>query len=172
MRNILDFIYKHQSLFYKGLIYFISVFIIVYLFPQGGKFNYEFQKGKPWQYESLYAPFDFTIKKSLNEIEAEKLEINKQKIAYFNVDTQVEVIVLDKFELNYQNFFELHSETTNRDILALGREMIRGLYEHGVIQSADILEKEQLYLVVDNEAKLSNINRLHKVTNLKKYIAS
>ena len=69
MGKTLDNVYKHQSLVYKYFLYVVSVALIVFFFPKGGKFKYEFQKGKPWQYENLYAPIDFSIKKTQEEIQ-------------------------------------------------------------------------------------------------------
>jgi len=74
MRNILDKVFKNQSLLYKYFLYLVSVACIVFFFPKGGKFKYEFQKGKPWQYENLYAPFDFSIQKDNEDISKEKAE--------------------------------------------------------------------------------------------------
>ena len=65
MSKSLDPLYKNQSLIYKYILYGVSLFCIVFFFPKGGQFKYEFQQGKPWQHENLRAPFDFSIKKSL-----------------------------------------------------------------------------------------------------------
>ena len=72
MKNLWQFILKNQSFIYKGLLLIGSSFLIVYLFPKGGTFKYEFQKGKPWQHPTLYAPFDYSIIKSESELENEK----------------------------------------------------------------------------------------------------
>lgn len=60
--------------------------MVVYLFPKGGQFKYEFQKGKPWQYENYYAPFDFAIQKSAGEIETEikRIEENSERFFKYN----------------------------------------------------------------------------------------
>ena len=63
----LDNFYKNQSLFYKIILFITAVVLIIYFLPKGGKFKYEFQKGKPWQNENLYAPFDFAIFKTTNK---------------------------------------------------------------------------------------------------------
>lgn len=47
MRQLLDNLFKNQSLIYKYFLYVVSVICIVFFFPRGGKFKYEFQKGKP-----------------------------------------------------------------------------------------------------------------------------
>ncbi len=64
MKNFVNNFYKNQALFYKIFLFIITAVLIVYLLPKGGKFKYEITKGKPWQYENLYAPFDFAILKS------------------------------------------------------------------------------------------------------------
>ena len=70
--------------------------MIVYLFPKSGTFRYSFEKGKPWQSENLYAPFDFAIKKSTEEIISEKEQIAKQSAVFFDIDKEV------------KNFFKYH----------------------------------------------------------------
>ncbi|MGB5317701.1 MAG: phosphohydrolase, partial [Eudoraea sp.] len=72
MGKTLDGVYKNQSRIYKYVLYLLTVGCIVFFFPKGGKFKYEFQKGKPWQYENLYAPFDFAIQKTQEEIALER----------------------------------------------------------------------------------------------------
>ena len=68
MQDLINKLYKNHSFIYKGLLFICTTVLIVYLFPKSGKFKYNFEKGKPWQSENLYAPFDFAIKKSDEEI--------------------------------------------------------------------------------------------------------
>jgi len=91
MKNKLDLLFKNQSLIYKYILYVAAIVLIVFLLPKGGKFKYEFQKGKPWQFETLYAPFDFTVTKSAAEIDAEKREIRENQVPYYQFDEQVYV---------------------------------------------------------------------------------
>jgi hypothetical protein len=63
MKKIFTFLTENQSHIYKIFLYVISTVLIIYLLPKAGQFKYDYQKGKPWQYENLYAPFSFTIKK-------------------------------------------------------------------------------------------------------------
>ena len=73
MNQFLNKFYKSHSLIYKIFLFVITTTLIVYLFPKSGTFRYSFEKGKPWQSENLYAPFDFAIQKSNEEIENEKI---------------------------------------------------------------------------------------------------
>ena len=101
MKNVINRIYQNQSIIYKVFLFVIVVFSIVYFFPKGGKFKYEFQKGKPWQYENLLAPFDFAIQKSETEINKEKNELVKNSSIYFEYKENVEIDVKNKFSSYY-----------------------------------------------------------------------
>ena len=79
--------YKYQSLLYKIILFLVLIFCIVYLFPRGGGFKYAFQKGKPWQYETLLAPFDFPIAKTQHEIEQERITIETESPLFFHLDS-------------------------------------------------------------------------------------
>ncbi|MGD1947795.1 MAG: hypothetical protein ACFB0A_16415 [Croceivirga sp.] len=82
MANSLERFYKNQSLIYKYILYFISVGLIVFFFPREGKFKYEFQKGRSWQYDNLYAPFDFSINKTKEELDEERSYLTERKAVY------------------------------------------------------------------------------------------
>lgn len=43
--------------------------VIVWVMPKVGTFQYEYEAGMPWRYETLNAPFDFPIYKTESEIE-------------------------------------------------------------------------------------------------------
>ena len=64
MKDLTNQLYQNHSLIYKVLLFLATTFLIVYSFPKSGQFKYSFEKGKPWQSENLYAPFDFAIKKT------------------------------------------------------------------------------------------------------------
>jgi putative nucleotidyltransferase with HDIG domain len=89
MKKIIEKLYQHNSLAYKIVLFVATTFLLVYFFPKGGTFKYEFQKGKPWQYEDLLAPFDFAIQKSAAVIAAEEKSLEKNSPRYFSYDTQV-----------------------------------------------------------------------------------
>ena len=71
MRGFLNFLNKIFFRGYRLLLFSLSIITIIYFFPIKGKFKYDFEKGRPWQYENLYAPFDFTLKKTQEEINEE-----------------------------------------------------------------------------------------------------
>ena len=60
---------RRLNAFFRLLIILSICVITVYLFPKVGSFQYEYQKGMPWRYETLTAPFDFPIHKTEDELQ-------------------------------------------------------------------------------------------------------
>ena len=71
--------YKHILNIYLRIGTILAICITsVYLFPKIGSFQYEYQKGMPWRYETLRAPFHFPIYKTEEEIQQERQEITNK----------------------------------------------------------------------------------------------
>jgi putative nucleotidyltransferase with HDIG domain len=163
MRKYLDTVYKKQSLIYKYFLYFLTVGCIVFFFPRGGKFKYEFQKGKPWQYENLYAPFDFTIKKSTEEIGLEKQEIEGRHIDYYSYDPTIVDEVRQHFVQQFAIVFpqERYSASQRKRFEEASLLLLDNFYRYGLLEnSQERSEKAQFYLVKDNEAILLESSEL------------
>ena len=95
MQDFINRLYRNHSNIYKGILFVVAVVLVVYFFPKGGQFKFEFQKGKPWQYDNLYAPFDFAIQKSAEDIEAEKTAIIEDSKFYLERKTEIETQVFE-----------------------------------------------------------------------------
>jgi putative nucleotidyltransferase with HDIG domain len=89
MKPILQYLYKNQSNFYKILLIVLTVFLIVYFFPKGYKFKYDIDKNSPWPYEDYFAPFDYSILKSNEELNQEKEDIKSNNTPYYDFDAEV-----------------------------------------------------------------------------------
>lgn len=134
MKEFINRLYKNHSNIYKGILFLISVIAIVYFFPKGGQFKFEFQKGKPWQYDNLYAPFDFAIQKSDVDVNEEREAIIASSKTYLERDVQVETSVINQLEKQIGN----SKDSLNlRDSLAVKRlslkisKVISGIYDQG-----------------------------------------
>lgn len=156
MRQLLDNLFKNQSLIYKYFLYVVSVICIVFFFPRGGKFKYEFQKGKPWQYENLYAPFDFSIKKNSEEITREQNEVKKRQDRYFRYNNSVKDEVYNSYNDVFDNVFkpETYDENTLNLFRSAGTVILDRLYDTGILMKSDVPNSGgQDYLIVENEAR-------------------
>ncbi|MEC3965822.1 HDIG domain-containing metalloprotein [Flagellimonas halotolerans] len=153
MGKTLDNVYKHQSLVYKYFLYVVSIALIVFFFPKGGKFKYDFQKGKPWQYENLYAPIDFSIKKTQKEIEEEKSSIRANKTAYYTYNASVVSDVRAEVAAALNTIFQSgnFSSKQRQSLRSLSEEVIEDIYTNGVFQN--LPESESTVIVKNNEAQ-------------------
>ena len=67
--------------------------ISVYLLPKIGSFQYEYQKGMPWRYETLRAPFNFPIYKTEEELQQERKQISEQQLPIFNHNSNIRQMI-------------------------------------------------------------------------------
>ena len=134
MKDLINKLYKNHSLLYKILLFVSTTFLIVYLFPKSGKFKYSFEKGKPWQSENLYAPFDFAIKKTDEEIAGEKKKITDNSQIYFDVNVDLTAKIKEDYILKFPNEFPDSLRISNKSALVkYGESVLNALYEKGVL---------------------------------------
>ena len=169
MRKLFDTLFKSQSLIYKYLLYIATVCCIVFFFPKGGQFKYEFQKGKPWQHDNLYAPFDFSIKKTNEEIEREKRELRSRQSDYYRYDEGIVRQVYQDYESQFPTVFgkDQFNTTQIKTLYAAGKELLDRFYEFGVLQ--ETVRKsgaETLYLVKKNEADRIDVEQLYEINGI------
>ena len=168
MKNFFSFFTKNQSLIYKVFLYVISTVLIIYLLPKGGQFKYNIQKGKPWQYENLYAPFSFTIKKDKLALEKEKEEIRNNSVPYFDYDeeiaTNVKLLFSELIESTFVNNFSLISKTSTKRI---GINILNDIYKNGVIDEIHSYSEEKIiFLKRGNEVEEIWYKQLVSINNL------
>ena len=70
--SILSKIGHSYQIIFRALSFCLALFLVVWQMPRTVKFKYEYQKMRPWQYESLYAPFNFPIYKTAEQLKAEE----------------------------------------------------------------------------------------------------
>lgn len=134
MKDFINNLYRNHSFIYKVLLYIVTTVFIVYLFPTSGKFKYSFEKGKPWQSENLYAPFDFAIKKSSEELEEEQNNIKENASIYFDINTQTDSVVLNNYENQFNLTFTDSITKLNKLILFnLGKDILKEAYQKGIL---------------------------------------
>ena len=65
----------------------LCVGIIVYFMPRNEAFKYEINKGYPWEHGRIEANFDFTVKKSLTQMQWESDSVRNNFVHCFRKDT-------------------------------------------------------------------------------------
>ncbi len=173
MNKLINKLYKNNTIIYKVLLFLITVVSIVYLFPKRGQFKYDFTVGKPWQYDNLYAPFDFSIHKSEEEIEKNKEQIRKESKKYFLLNEGVKKEVSLAFQKT-MNSLSVSDSLTKRAIKQLskkGKSIVnliykRGLLEEGTIEEGHGSESELVALRNGNTIEGVLFSRFIKTNNL------
>ena len=139
MKDFINKLYQNNSLIYKVSLFLVVTVTIIYLFPKGGQFKYNIQKGKPWQYENLYAPFDFAILKTDDEINYESAEIEANKQLFFIEREDV----IEKVKENYNKQIPIILEDSlaikfNKSRLkSFGSKFITNVYKNGFLNKSD-----------------------------------
>jgi len=142
---------------YRALLFIFSCVVIIYFFPKSGKFKYNFENGRPWQSDNLYAPFDFAIKKTNKELDAERAKIGLATKVFFDKDT----LILDKsLNLLYDKINNPSNDsiinTLNRRELRLvkdaGVNIISSIYSRGLLdKNYDYKSNQIVSLLIDNK---------------------
>jgi len=158
MKNIINKFYQNHALIYKVVLFVVTTITIVYLFPKGGQFKYNIQKGKPWQYENLYAPFDFAILKTEEELSKEKEEIEANKQLFFIEKEGVFDKVVKKYESQIPIILEDSAATgfNKNRLKAFGSIFLKDVYKTGFLNKSDndkIKKNTLITLRIGNEAK-------------------
>lgn len=124
---------------YKTYICFAVLAIaMIVLYPQEGKFQYDYQKGRPWMYETLISPIDFPILKTQAEILSEKDEKASEMVDYFSADDNVGIDVIEKF-----NKLSIGSDL-DQSLFRGITDILQEIYSKGVVSSfnsTDISDK-------------------------------
>ena len=164
MKSFWKYIISKQGLFYKSLLILASSLLILYIFPFGGQFKYEFQKGRAWQYSDFYSPFDFSILKTDEEINNDKEEVLKSLKPYLRSDIILRDQVFKNYSVEFYNFFDKENLTTQADSLyKFGIQQLNEIYKFGVLPPNYTHKGNQSIFLIQEQTEISiNINQLFR----------
>ena len=111
MGKIKDFfnIFRHRYYeFAKVLMFILAIVLVYWQMPRVGKFRFEYQPYKPWQHETLYAPFDFPIYKDAEMLRVEGEEVLKSVKPIFKYDLGVTKEARAKLEEAFETQWHSH----------------------------------------------------------------
>lgn len=155
MKSFWKYIVAQQGLFYKSLLILSSSVLILYLFPLGGQFKYEFQKGKVWQYPDFYSPFDFSILKSEDEIAKDEAAALKNLKPYLRADEALKKQVFSKYSEAFIGFFQDQQNPMTLDSLYdFGKELLDEVYRYGVLPPNYIHQGNTEILLIQKQTEI------------------
>jgi len=161
MSDFINKIYRNNTTIYKVLLFLFTTIAIVYLFPKGGQFKYDFNNGQLWKYDNLYATFDFAIQKTADEISLEKQQIKSNAKLYYQYDTKVlnEVTTAFRNKISNQKFNDSLDITALIELTALGENIIKKIYDFGFLETVedDFLAKEDEIIALKKENEVEDV---------------
>ena len=121
------------------MIVFTSVVLIVWFMPREGKFNYQFETGKPWKYGLLTAPYDFPIYKDEALVRSERDSLLQFYRPYMKVDAAMVETVLSKLRSDYRGRLKDQLPESWRPHV---ERLLAAIYQAGILDS-EVYEKLQ-----------------------------
>jgi len=147
----------------KILVFMIVAAIIVWQIPRERKFRFDFQKGKPWQKESLFAPFDFAIYKPDEILKQEQQELLKNVHPYFVKQEEITKNARQSFTAQLD---DLHDSKPSNDTLMISEKQILldifdSIQQQGILAYHPVLEhleaQSKLNLIDDKVVTVSEL---------------
>lgn len=164
--------FSYKDLLYKGLIFVVTVTIIVYFLPKEGKFNYQFDINTPWKYGLLQASFDIPIYKNEKQVQAEQDSIMASYQPYYDLDKQVANNALSKLREDY-------GKTLKRQIgsayLRYIEHALTEIYTKGVMSGNDLKQLNEdstkhILLVEQNIATSHPVSQFYSTKEAYEYL--
>lgn len=152
----------------KTYLPFLALFVIlVLILPRTPKFGFEYKKGSPWKYETLYSQFDFPILKTEEQIQSEKSNAVTSIIPYYKYSEDIVNKNLKAAEaLPFGQYSSLKTPVIS---------IIREIYSQGVVpdegvktdRNATDLSNEVLYIQKDKRAAKYPVTEVYKQSDAK-----
>ena len=107
----------------------VSALLTVYFMPAHRQEKYTFTVGKPWTYDVLIAPFNFSIQKSDEVWQAEADSVKASFAPYFSRNASVSETALARFDKFYND--SLSKVVWEESYLSLRRRLEK-VYREGI----------------------------------------
>ncbi len=147
------------------ILFLFAAILIIQTFPSIGKFPYAYEKGSPWQYDALTAPFAFEIYKSKEELKREQDSVLVEFQPCYNLNSTI-----SKKEITS---FMGKSAISSMPVTGLYKDYIsrklKSLYDEGILSMSEMeklqRDKTQTILIKkeDNVAKKKNVSEIYTI---------
>ena len=148
----------------KAITIIVICTIIVWLLPKTGSFNYAYQKGMPWNYETLIATFDFPIHKTSDELKFEADRAISEQMPIFNINESVTTSQHEKFCDKLSEFKDILSGHT---LDAITKQFLR-VYQAGIILLPSTLADREITNVLVVKDNIATSREYKQLYTLKK----
>ena len=143
-----------------------TVVIIVWMMPRSSNISFKIERGKPWTYSDLKAPFDFPIYKSDEVVKAERDSLMQQYEPYYLFNDDVVTKQIRQFVKDYNNGIP----GLSKDYISIVANRLRSLYAQGIMNSSEYarLNKDttrNIRVINGKDAISTAITKVHSVVS-------
>lgn len=134
----------------KLLLYVVAFVIILLIYPLEGRFPYEFQQGKPWMHDDLYAPFDVPILKTSEELRLERDSILRDLRPYYSYKPLVDSLYLDQFDKAFMEKWQASELASSPDdsLFVICHRLLAQTYNRGIYEASEAERPERFGVVI------------------------
>ena len=98
MKNWLEPIRDSHNLLYTIILFVLCWGVLLYIYPKGGSFSYEYSEGEFWQHDDLKAEFDFDVYRTDDELLKMAKSLQNRALPIYAKTPQVEKACYFKFD--------------------------------------------------------------------------
>ena len=114
----------------NALMLVCAIVVVSLFFPSDGKFNYEYEQGKPWAYSLITAPFDMPIIMDSISAAAVKDSIDTRFAPIYKRDSKIEKLNIGELYKALDNDPTISPRIKNAII-----ESVREVYRKGIVDN-------------------------------------
>lgn len=130
-KGIFHFIRDHHAQFSQAAMFIVALVCIVAFFPRSNSFNFEYHIGKPWSYETLLSPFEYTVPKHPEALKEEVMNLERESPLYFILEKEQNQYVVEKLSLAILRIPE--ELITTEEVLVRVSELVLDELKLGVV---------------------------------------
>lgn len=113
-------------------IFALLAMLVALLAPRDKGFQFQFTKGKPWQYDLLTAPYDFPIYKLEQRLSEEQDSIREHTKPVYTYDEEIQAMMLSELKDEYERRL---NTVASRPYYIYAVEQLKKIYQRGLIQA-------------------------------------
>ena len=166
MKRFLENIIKNHDRVFQIFIVFIFSFLIAFFVSDKTIHSFDFQKGSNWNYDDLYADFDFSLFKTEQELAENKKAIELFSDVYYEKDTLIKYQSLSNFELELKTVFRSKNKVSK--YYEIGKNILLKIYKNGVIELRELDQSKDVIYLINPEFEKFNSQNAKKI-NLSKF---
>ncbi len=117
----------------KVLAFVVAAVLVFWQMPRTSKFKYEYQLSKPWQHETLYAPFDFPIYKDNETLWVENEAATQRVKPIFVYDDSQTLAALNTLTATFESHWSDNSHFDRDGTLNFALKIYDSIENQGLV---------------------------------------